>query len=129
MPDSTARMDSLSMCNMPTEELFTATVKLIETELNAIKGIAADTANKHPSRIEGPQYSWKTLCGEVSVDACKSTCISRCWRRTAAWLTRAAKAKTDDEANAEHWKIRFYEHDFPPFPSLHIFREIAAVRP
>jgi len=51
------------MCNMPNEELFTATVKRIEAELNAIKGIAADTASKHPSRTEGPQYSWKTLCG------------------------------------------------------------------
>ena len=52
LPDSTAQMDSLSMCNMPTEELFTATVKRIEAELNAITGIAADTANKHPSRLE-----------------------------------------------------------------------------
>ena len=125
-PSEAEDNDSLATYNLPTEQLFARTLSRIENELNDIKGITAEEASKHPSRTEGPLYAWKTLCGKTSTDACKSTCISRCWRRTALWLSKAAKAKTPEARKAEGWKIRFYVHDFPPYPTLPIFREIVA---
>ena len=43
-------------------------------------------------------------------------------------LAKAAKANTAEEAESECWTIRCYEHGFPPYPALEIFREITAFK-
>ena len=93
-------------------------MKRIEAELNAICGNSSDKITNHPSRCDGPQFVWRTLCGAVAVEGNRSTCVSRCWRRTANWLGKLAAANTPEQAEAERWKIRYYVHDFPPFPRL-----------
>ena len=100
-PNTNEDNDALATFNLSTEALFNRTVIRIESELNAIKGLIVEETSKHPSRTEGPLYAWKTLCGSTSTDACKTTCISRCWRRTASWLAKAAKARTPDEVKSE----------------------------
>ncbi len=66
------------------------------------------------------------MCGELALEGNRTTSMSRCWRRTASWLAKLAKAKTEDQAEAERWKIRFYAHDFPPYPSMEVDREMVA---
>ena len=100
----------------------------IEDELNGICGNDSEKTANHPSRCDGPQFVWRTLCGAVALEGNRSTCISRCWRRTADWLNKLANAKTSDQAATEQWKIRFYAHDFPPYPTPEVYKEMVAFK-
>ena len=48
--------------------------------------------------------------------------------RSASIQIMEAKPVPPEEVESECWKIRFYEHDFPPYPSLEFFREIIAFK-
>ena len=41
---------------------------------------------------------------------------------------KLAKAKTNEQAESERWKIRFYKHDYPPSPTKETYREIVAFK-
>ena len=93
--------DALKIFNTPTDELFQQAVRRIETELSLICGTDPEAQAKFQSRSEGPKFVWQSLCGEVALEATRTTALSRCWRRTANWLAKLAKAKTEEQANAE----------------------------
>ena len=120
--------DALAVFNTPTEQLYELTLRRIESELDRINGVDPEAKAKHPSRCDGPQLVWHTLCGEVASEGNRTTSISRCWRRTANWLAKFAAAKTEEQADPERWKIRLYAHDFPPFPNLSTYREVVAFK-
>ena len=79
----------------PASCLYDFAMRRIESELNEISGIDLADAVHHPSRCDGPKHVWQTLCGSLATGVRKSTCISRCWRRTANWLAKFAKANTE----------------------------------
>ena len=74
---------------------------MIEGELGAICGTDPKDVAKFPLRNEGPKFVWQSMCGELALECSRTTTVSRCWRRTASWLAKLAKAKTEDQAEVE----------------------------
>lgn len=76
-----------------------------EAELSALCSHDAATAAKLAGRASGPGFVWKPACGPPAADLCRTTMVSRAWRRTAGWFRTLRASTMQKKVAAARWKI------------------------
>ena len=79
--------------------------------MNVIAGFDEKQVCSRPSRTEGPRFKWVQLNGRPALDQCRSTPVSRAWRRVAAWLRDIHSAKPGRSTDNSRHKLLHYQHD------------------
>lgn len=93
------------VCGDSLDEECSALICSIERELSAVAGHPPGLASQHAGRADGAKFVWRSACGPPASDKCRSSPISRAWRRIESWLRAITSAHTVDRADAARWKL------------------------
>ena len=117
LPATTAATTSRGRDDIQTPaDLDSACVQLmtdVETELSTLCSHDNATAEKYAGRADGPKFVWRPVCGAPAADLCRTTMVSRAWRRTAGWFRTLNVGTVQRKIVAAKWKILHYKHELP----------------